>query len=326
MAICSNCYSAIQEEDLVLSCVDKAPMHKECANKCPSCGGYLTDMQFARNKCKCVTQIHSSLEVVRRSHIELYKQCPYAFYLECIKEVQQENNAYALHGIILHEIFDKYSYEDEISKDVLTSEFMQRFTSEVPKTHYSFEDKPELYDQLIERGLNAVDSFISFHSNTGKPFVTEENITFSLRDDLPKVSITMDRVDQDEDGELHMLDYKCGKTFTGSKLSEDLQVPLYCLALEKQYGKLPKSFTFLFVSQGAERKYTLQENRTYVCTVRKKDYTIQVDERADFVMGILNAIKEEQFSQKSNNAWHCNNMCYYNKKGICEGGNTGWHL
>lgn len=326
MPVCSNCYSSISENDLVYSCVDQAPMHKECANVCPNCGGYLTDMQFARNKCKCIVQKKSSLELVRRSHIELYKQCPYAFYLECIKEEKQENNAYALHGIILHEIFDKYSKMENIVEEDLRNEFMERFEREVPRTHYSFEDNEALYDKLIEKGIDAICGFMQFYYKAPQPYITEENIVFELEEGLPKVSITMDRVDKDEEGNLHFYDYKCGKTFTGKKLEEDLQVPLYCYASYRQYGTFPQSFTFLFVSEGKERKYTHVGCGVYECVVRNTTYTINIQERLGLVKALLHDIKNEQFSTKCGNAWHCKNMCYYHKQNICEGQQGGWNF
>lgn len=314
--LCSNCYTTVNEEDVVYSCVDKSPMHKDCANICKSCGEYLTDLQFMRNKCKCVTQIKSSLEVVRRSHIDLYKTCPHAFYRECVLKEEQETNKYALHGIILHEIFDKYSLQTQISKENLQWEFAERWEKE------KGDIEPGLNEQLYEKGLNAIDGFMAFHDSVDLPFITEENIIFSIDDSLPKVSITMDRVDKDENDDYHMYDYKCGKTFTGKKLEEDLQLPLYCYAMLDKYGKLPKSFTFLFVSEGKERKYELIDERTYRCTVRKKNYDIHIDERIRYTKTLLKDIADEKFGAMSTNFWHCNNFCYYKKVGKCNGGDT----
>lgn len=319
MTTCSNCYNIIQEE-IVYSVVDKSPMCKSCANICPTCGGYLTDLQFARNKCKCIVQKKSSLELVRRSHIELYKQCPYAFNLEVIKGVERETNAYALHGIILHEIFDKYSKIENISEEELRKEWLDRYFKEMPKDNISFKDNALLYEQLFEKGHDAIEGFMAFYNSTGQPHITEENIIFKLDDALPEVSITMDRVDIDEHGDYHMFDYKCGNTFTGKKLSEDLQVPLYCYAMLYKYGKLPKTFTFLFVSEGKERKYELIDDMTYRCTVRKRDYDIDVDARLKYTMSLLRDIANEKFNTMCKNFWHCNNMCYYKKSGKCDGG------
>lgn len=312
--LCSNCFTQIDESDVVYSCVDKSPMHKECANNCKSCGGYLTDMQFMRNKCKCVVQIKSSLNIVRRSHIDLYRTCPYAFYRECILGDEQETNKYALHGIILHEIFDKYSTQTNISKEDLQWEFAERWEKEKGTI------EPGLNEQLYEKGLNAIDGFMAFHSLVGLPFITEENIHFEVGEDLPKVSITMDRVDKDENGDYHMYDYKCGKTFTGKKLADDLQLPLYCYAWKTSYGVLPKSFTFLFVSEGKERRYELVDDDTYVCIVRKKEYRVSVEKALDEARKTLQSIAKEQFSERCSNFWHCNNFCYYKKNNKCDGG------
>ncbi|MEF9968684.1 MAG: PD-(D/E)XK nuclease family protein, partial [Longicatena sp.] len=271
-------------------------------------------------------QIKSSVEVVRRSHIELFKKCQHAFNLEVIKEVKQENNAYALHGIILHEIFDKYSKLENISRDDLANEFKERYTNEMPRDNHSFKEKPLLYDQLYEKGFDAIDGFLAFYNQISLPYITEENIIFELEEGLPKVSITMDRVDKEGEN-LHMLDYKCGKTFTGKKLSEDLQVPLYCHAIKLKYGIYPASFTFLFVSEGKERRYLLRNGNEYVCTVKKKEYVINVDEKIEEVKYLLKEIQKGEGNTMCGDFWHCENMCYYKKNGICNGGSSHiWNI
>lgn len=330
MKTCSNCYSPIENEnDMVNSVVDQAPMHKECANKCKTCGAYLTDNQFIRQKCKCVTQRKFTIDIVRRSHIELYKQCHNAFYLECVKGEAPKNNAYALHGIILHEIFDKYSKELQINKEILMNEFLTSFNEQVKEDNWSFTDNKMLREELKQKGERAIDGFMAFHESVGLPFITEENILFEVEEGLPKISITMDRVDKDENGDLHMYDYKCGKTFVGKKLAEDLQVPLYCYAMYKQYGVYPKSFTFLFVSEDATRRYELIDHSkpTYVCKVRNKEYVVCVEDKLNEARSILKEIQGEQFKGMCSNFFHCSHFCYHKYAGKCEGAdNNIWNI
>lgn len=330
MKTCSNCYAPIiNDEDIVYSIVDQAPMHKGCANKCESCGAYLTDLQFIRNKCKCVTQRKSTIDIVRRSHIELYKKCRHAFYLECVKGVEPQNNAYALHGIILHEIFDKYSKKLKINKEHLMNDFLNRYDEEVKETNWSFAENKTLRDELRDKGERAIDGFMAFHESVELPFITEENILFEVGEGLPKVSITMDRVDKDEAGNLHMYDYKCGKTFVGKKLSEDLQVPLYCYAMYKQYGSYPKSFTFLFVSEDTTRRYELTDEQvpTYVCKVRNKAYTVVVEDKLEETRSILKNIQDEKYKGMCSNLFHCSHFCYHKHVGNCSGAeNNIWNV
>ena len=50
-------------------------------------------------------------DVVRRSYIKQYDDCPYQFYMEHSKGIKQEANIYAQMGIDLHELFEKGSNE-----------------------------------------------------------------------------------------------------------------------------------------------------------------------------------------------------------------------
>lgn len=321
--ICSNCFTEINpNEEHVLSIMSGSPMHKDCANQCVKCGAYITDEESLKNKFKCneCTEIKTlHIDHVRRSHIETYKKCPYEFYLEVVKGVEKENNAYALHGIILHEIFEKYSLDNKLNKNNMYAEFKERYLKEVPQTNYSFKEKPHIYEELLKKGITAIDNFIEYEKTAMPPFKTEMQIIFPIAGDMPKVSITMDRIEKTERG-LKFIDYKCGKTFAGQKLSTDLQVPLYCLASKYEFGELPYAFEFLFLSEGKTRLFELYGDNTYKCTVGKRVYEVQLTEAIREVKGIFSMIQKEQFNVTKNvTDWYCENMCYYKRNEACAG-------
>ena len=91
---CANCFSEMKKEELV--CVNCGkPLHKDCAVQCMSCGKPLCDTCSLANsfKCKeCAEEQKIKIDVIRRSHIEEYKQCPYAFYLDVVKGIETKGN------------------------------------------------------------------------------------------------------------------------------------------------------------------------------------------------------------------------------------------
>ena len=298
-------------------------MHLECANKCITCGAYLTDEESLNNKFRCNscnTSNAPKIDVVRRSHIEEYKKCPHQFYLNIVKGVPYENNAYALQGIILHDMFEKYSTNRELDKDGMEEEFRQRYLEEVGETNISFRDKPELQQELLEKGYRAIQGFKEYELTHLPAWEHEKTIQFSVGDNFPLVQITMDRIEKLPNGKMRWVDYKCGKTFAGKKLNTDLQVPLYCLACKSEYGELPVEFEFLFLSEGKTRLFTLQGDNRYVCYVGKRMYEVRLTEAIREVKDVFGKIKKQLYSPNQNvSEWYCKNLCPYFRNGACEG-------
>ena len=334
MVLCANCYQELKEgEPIVTSVIDGTPMHEECANVCPTCHGYLTDQQMMDGTCICSTQdkhkrdnsAKSTLEVVRRSHIETYKKCPYCFYLETVKGYTGDNNPAAIQGIVLHDIFDHYSSLpiDTLAtlEDDMIQEFEKRFRED-----YQPDEKDMLglakQQDLLKNGYQCIKQFIEWQHIIGNPYESEINLQYALDDNLPKVSMTFDRINREPSGYV-LMDYKCGATFTGKKLEEDLQVPLYCEGARQHYGEYPVKFSFLFMREGKTRDYIHQGNGIYHCVVRKKTYEINVPKRLEDVKVLLSDIQSAKFSQLSTNHFWCSNFCNMKRGGYCNG-QTGY--
>ena len=76
----------------------------------------------------------------------------------------------------------------------------------------------------------------------------------------------------------NIVDWKTGKCMTGKKLTTDLQPALYLKAIEHKYGKMPKTFTLIYLSDVDKkgnfktRVFERINNNEFKCTVRGKDY------------------------------------------------------
>lgn len=327
--ICGNCKQEIKEgTEVTLSVSSGTPMHKDCISVCTKCKQPITDEESLGNNFMCLKcnpkkkLTTKQIDVVRRSYLELYKSCPYAFYHIVVKELELPNGVYALHGIILHDLFDLYSTSENKSEINLYDLFKKRFHEEVPENHFDFKEKPELFKELYDKGIRAIDNYLVYERTAPFPFATEERITFSVGEGLPQVSIAFDRINKYGD-ELEIVDYKCGQVYSGQKLVTDLQLPLYVLAIKERYGKLPKTFRFLFISEDKERVYELQADGTYVCQVRKRKYVVNLTEAIREVKQILGDISKERFSVPQDiSSWYCDRMCQLKKYGKCEGRDT----
>ena len=317
---CNSCVTQITKADEVVYCSQcNVPLHSGCANHCLSCGKVLCDNCFTLNKfhCESCKPPEKRFETIRRSHIELYQSCPYALYLQLVKGVVPPDGEHAKLGTIVHQLIDKIrnnllNYSD--SFDEFEVEFYEKFSDA--------EDK-ELTNRLYDRGIDSLTNFwgIKDMLPVGK-FESEINIIYSLGENLPSISCTLDSVDF-VDGEIHVSDWKTGKPMSGQKLITDLQPPLYIEAIHQKYGMYPKTFTFYYLENGKvkvyERQpYVLGEYPEYVVHSGRTDYTLDLHDALERTKDILTKINNGVFNMPTNvHEWYCKNMCYFYKSEIC---------
>jgi RecB family exonuclease len=70
---------------------------------------------------------------------------------------------------------------------------------------------------------------------------------------------SIDRVDVDDDGRYHVVDYKTGKLRDQQQVRRSLQLALYALACEHLYGALPATVSLDFVVAGTEVRVPLED-------------------------------------------------------------------
>lgn len=290
---------------------------------CVKCGVLICDDCSITNKYKCNKcadkQKLKIPDVIRRSSIEDYKSCPYYFKLHIIDGNEPKQNVLARLGSDLHDMYEQIqrnqialqdieSHSKKIIEDILTTypeEERERLESRTEVCNKSFE---KLLPTLI---------------NT--PIAFEERIKFSIGEDLPKVTIAYDRLEKDENGDLHIIDWKTGKVMSGKKLTTDLQPALYLKAVEQQYGVMPKSFRLVYLSDVdksgmyKERIFNSIDGNKFVCKVGNKEYIQDIQEQIKVVQGLFAKIKQGKFSIPEKPDYFKCKMCSFREDGLCAG-------
>ena len=313
---CNSCISTINKDDVVFCSQCNVPLHKECANHCLECNVELCDNCYGNNayKCERCYKPNDEFHTIRRSHLELYNSCPYALYLELVKKVPVPMGKHAELGIMIHQILDL------LSNDMLsTDEAIAKFTDEFEATFTELEPGEE--EKFYNTGLICINRFSQIKDMFGDKFETEKNIIFTLEDNLPKVSCTLDRVDFVGD-DIHISDWKTGKPMSGQKLITDLQAPLYIEAINKEYGTYPSTFTLYYLTHDKIKKYELQPDGNYKVKSGRTEYTLDIQNALNRTVDILKKINNKNFSMpKDVSMWYCSNMCSHYKTGVCSSSN-----
>lgn len=311
MSNCMNCNTILNWENKTL---------------CVKCGVEICEECSVKNKFKCDKCSDKAKlkipNVIRRSSIEDYKSCPYYFKLHVIDGNEPEQNVLARLGSDLHDLYEQVqrgNIEIEQIKSKSNS-IIEDILKDYPDTDI---------ERLSERTNICNDSFIKLLPKlTNKAIAFEERINFPIGEGIPQVTIAYDRLEKDQEGNLHIVDWKTGKVMSGKKLTTDLQPALYLKAVEHQYGKMPKSFKLVYLSdvdkQGnyKERTFTSIDGNKFVCKVGKKEYIQDITEQIKVVQKLFAQIKQGKFSIPQKPDYFKCKMCSFKDKGLCSGNDT----
>ena len=293
-------------------------MNKAMCVKCEKiiCETCALGGKFKCKECNGENTSKFNLDFIRRSHIETYKSCPYAFYLEVIKGMEVPMNIYAQVGIDLHDAYDLHQ-KGEIDEQGVRLKTIESIVN----CRGKWDD--ELVNKLEEKANKATEGYLGIHDSLpGKLVITEETLFITVKEGLPKIRITMDMIREDEEGNLHILDWKTGKVMSGQHLATNLQVPLYIKAVQDNYKRPVKSFTLIYLSEGKQRKYEHVGGDRYECLVRKRVYKISVDEAIKEVQSLFGKIKGGLFSIPDRPNYFFCKQCHFGKEGICAKADT----
>lgn len=315
---CTVCGKKLTWENSTLCIKCKVPLCEDCSSK----------NNYKCNKCSDKIKIKIP-DVIRRSSIEDYKSCPFYFKLHVIDGNEPRQNVLARLGSDLHEMYEQVQRGDlEPNIEALKSSldwYMAHIEEDYPD---------EDMDRLWNRAEICNKNFLSIYQTFENKAVTfEERIEFPVGKDLPKVTIAYDRLEEDENGDLHIIDWKTGEVMSGKKLTTDLQPALYLKAVEQKYGKMPKSFRLIYLSDTykdgshKERLFTSIDGNKFVCKVGKKEYIQDISEQLKVVQKLFSQIKARNFNIPEKPDYFKCKMCSFREDGLCSGNDTeSWKL
>jgi len=312
---CKNCLGSIEDLRSKATCQTCGGiMHKDCPIK--EDGKNYCDTCYTIKKEEGESIDFTVPDVISRSYIDTYSYCPYKFYMEYIKGIESEHTIYTRLGVDVHNLVDRACQDSHFGKEEMLKEFHELWQGYEEKL---FEDD-EQREKMYQRGINSIDNACSLIAEMPEPLSTEENIIFSVGEGLPKVSTTSDRIDK-VNGELEISDWKTGAVMVGQKLSSDWQAPLYIYGVRQKYELPIRKFTFYYLQDGKERTFERTSNEDYVCTVRKREYFINLTDVIRKVQSLFSRILKGEFNvpYSSKNMYFNCKMCHLRQKEICQG-------
>lgn len=234
------------------------------------------------------------------SQLQSVSECPYCYYLEKIERVNQDSNAFAEQGTLIHDLIDLWA-KGKVSRENLVSEYERRYPNEVTTMFPRMLASKGYTQKAYEIGIEYFKNFDCF--NGYKIIGTEEKFTTDLFG--RRFVGIIDMVMTDPNDKLIVLDHK-SKSLSAFKKAEDemyRQQLLYSKYVKEKYGKYPDMLMFnLFKENG------MKMNRDF----SKKDYDDAMSWAQSMILKIENNELLDWLECKEPD-FFCNEICSVRK-------------
>lgn len=324
---CNNCLEPLTVNDETTTCARcKALMHIDCANGCVECHSAMCDdCVIAYRKCdECGDADVVHMEFISSTMFEGYIKCPWLFYNEQILQKISEaerGNKYSALGSLIHDLCHIYSVQNrEASLEIILTAYQMAF-NDIDNKYFEDEDDAEKFYCL---GVVCLTNFYTQEQHMTPPTHAEEQWFLKLDPELPLIRVTMDRLQQyDDDYELH--DYKTGKVYSSDMLRNNMQLPIYAMAIKHKFGVYPTKLVLRFIQHNKERVFVHEGEGNYVCVVKGGGtYRFSVDKKKVEMKKIWNDIRRGHFPRNTSKEYFCRDFCPLGKADQCDGLNTRW--
>lgn len=241
------------------------------------------------------------------SRVNLYRSCPYSWFLQYILDKDKTSNFYSEYGTFIHDLLARF-YKNEATRDSILTEYMWKFNSNVISkvNAKTFETMRVKY---FEAGANYLETFEPFKFK--KLIGVEKKISFKIGD-YSFVGY-IDLAGFLEDDEIEIIDHKSKdlkprskrktQTLTDEELDTYLiQLYLYSIAIFEEFGKYPKYLTFNCFKNGE--------------IIRELFDIKKLEEAKDWCLRTIHRIEKDTNWLATGDWYFCNNLC--NNRNICE--------
>lgn len=247
---------------------------------------------------------------LRQTILNDYLTCPYKCY-KAWGEVgvagkydleESPGNIYAKIGVVFHKVMEEAGNtiingkRNEVTYDSLIKQMRFFFENYIPKEMFEDETaKDEWWESLSEQVYYAYNTTLQ----SKNILMCEYNFMIEdMFEGLPPVTGTIDRVDGNlENKDINLIDYKTGKVYTKKQLQNNIQACLYSLAFYRNFGVMPKTFTFIFTKH--KKVKTIQITKDFIERVGAE------------IIRIVQEMNNNHFEPTCNNKFFCSHFCEF---------------
>lgn len=188
------------------------------------------------------------------SKISMLFQCERKFFYGYVLGLPRVERDYFILGTFVHRVLELFYISLKTTRDQSFSALMGECFKKAR------EETPDIDAQILAQAKDILKSHL-VKTIVKRPlapdFETEDN--FEITVDGVKVIGFIDRIDHNEDGTITVLDYKTGRSAKKPKeFLDDLQLPIYALAIREKFGKEPAQMTLKLLHLRLDKEQELR--------------------------------------------------------------------
>jgi RecB family exonuclease len=181
------------------------------------------------------------------SSLQNYETCPLRYKLRYVWRLPEDASAALQFGSAIHLALKAYFDGVRADRPLDEQSVIDCFLDEFGKARIDDEVQRDLY---TKQGRDQLTRFL--HSPLAHPDnpVLETERSFKVEIGGARVKGRFDRVDRIANGEIAVIDFKTGKAKTQDDADESLQLSVYALAAQKEFGSSASSLVFINLQNG----------------------------------------------------------------------------
>lgn len=239
------------------------------------------------------------------SQLSSYERCPWYFYRRYVCGVQGADSYYGVFGRAIHKVFEHDANHLLETAQKLSKEKMIEIYDEFWRTNdMCFNGDTEKEGTYYRNGLAMIDNY--YQRSSLKILASEHEYQINIPSLGIPIKAVIDLVHEipSSDSSIVIRDYKTGKPFSQHEANNSLQMSIYGMAIKQKYGVYPAKYEFDFL-----------QNDSIISTHRKRSEIICAGLR---IQNIIEKILNQEFEEKYENKFWCNNICDLGKARTCQ--------
>jgi DNA helicase-2/ATP-dependent DNA helicase PcrA len=229
------------------------------------------------------------------SAIETYETCPLQFKFEREWKLSRQLHAAVQYGASMHRVLRTYYDSVRLSRTKSDDELLQLFRDDLAATGIQDDYQRGLY---LEQGIEQLKQFLAETDSASPPEVLHTEEWFDLQVAGTKLTGRIDRMDRAPDGSVVIVDYKTGRARSQEDADESLQLSIYAMAAQQNWGYRVSGLVF----------HNLEGNIPVVS--KRTDF--QLEQARERVLTVARNIADGNFKPKPD--FYCN-FCAF--RGLC---------